>query len=402
MSRVIAVLGRTRGRALFIGVSAFLALAPAQPGSSQTTFTFGGYVKFDALSSNFHDGTVPNTSALRDFHFPGAIPVGGESDVFATLDYHAKESRFSFGTSTELDDGKQLRSYFELDFLLAGQGDERVSNSYNPRLRHAYFAYGGLLMGQTWTTFQILDIPDDLDFAGAAEGIIFNRQPQVRYSTGSWQFAIESSETTLTPYQESGRQDSGNAFFPDLIARYNLGWDGGNLSLAGILRQLNHEYDDDGTIRKQSTPGYGATFGGKLLVGERDDVRFQVSGGTGLGRYAALNFVNGAQIRDDRTLEPVPSVLGFVGYRHFWSERWRSNANLSAFRGDHDTSIVSDEVNRSAWSASVNVIYSPIPELHFGLELMRGTRTLENGAEGVFDRLQFSGRYDFRFSLTSD
>jgi hypothetical protein len=394
-------MGRAGSAYLIFGM--LLAASGIAPDSlmSQTTFTFGGYVKFDALSTHFYDGTVANTSVLRDIHFPGAIPVGGESDVFATLDYHAKESRFSLGTATELDNGKHLRSFFELDFLLAGQGDERVSNSYNPRLRHAYFAYGGLLMGQTWTTFQILDIPDDLDFAGAAEGIIFNRQPQVRYSTGNWQFAIESSETTLTPYLESGRQGSGNALFPDLVARYNVRWDRGNLSVAGILRQLNHEYDEDGTIRNESAPGYGGTFGGKLLVGERDDIRFQVSGGMGLGRYAALNFVNGAQIRDDRTIEAIPSALGFVGYRHFWSERWRSSANVSAFRADHDTSIVSDEVNRSAWSASVNLIYSPIPELHFGFELMRGTRKLENDVEGVFDRFQFSGRYDFRFSATS-
>jgi hypothetical protein len=383
-------------------LTCLLAVAGVTEASAQTTFSFAGYVKFDALTTNFLNGTVPNTSPLRDFHFPAAIPVGGGSDVFATLDYHAKESRFSLGTATELADGKQLRSYFELDFLLAGQGDERVSNSYNPRLRHAYFAYGGLLMGQTWTTFQILDIPDDLDFAGAAEGIIFNRQPQVRYSTGSWQFALESSETTLTPYGEAGRVESGNAFFPDLIARYNVAGEWGNLSLAGILRQLNHEYEDGETIRKESAPGFGGTVGGKFMVGERDDVRFQLSGGTGLGRYAALNLVNGAQIHDDKTIEPIRSVLGFVGYRHLWSARWRSNANVSLFQAEHDDGVVDGMVNRRAWSASVNLIYSPIPELHFGVELMTATRELHNEQKGRFDRFQFSGRYDFSFSITSE
>jgi hypothetical protein len=35
--------------------------------------------------------------------------------------------------------------------------------------------------------------------------------------------------------------------------------------------------------KKESTPGYGVTFGGKIIIGSQDDLRFQVSGGAGLG-----------------------------------------------------------------------------------------------------------------------
>ena len=181
----------------------------------------------------------------------------------------------------------------------------------------------------------------------------------------------------------------------------NLGGAPPNTDIGPAIGGVNHEYDDDGTVRKESTPGYGGTVGGKLLVGQRDDLRFQVSGGMGLGRYAALNFVNGAQIRDDEGLEAIPSVLGFVSYRHLWSERWRSSANVSAFRADHDTSIVSDGVTRSAWSASANLIYSPVPGMSVGLEFMRAERAVEDGRDGAMDRIQFSARYDFRFSATS-
>ena len=171
---------------------------------SQTTFKFGGYVKLDMMQSKFYNGEVAVGSPLRDFHFPADIPVGGKNEILATNDYHAKESRFNFGTETKVGD-HLVTSFVEMDFLLAGQGDERVSNSYNPRLRHFYFTYRGWLFGQTWTTFQILDIPDDLDFVGAADGIIFNRQPMIRFTTGSWQFAIENSETTLDPYGGGAR-----------------------------------------------------------------------------------------------------------------------------------------------------------------------------------------------------
>jgi hypothetical protein len=96
----------------------------------------------------------------------------------------------------------------------------------------------------------------------------------IRFTTGGWQLAIENAETTLDPYGEG----------PDLVARYNFGGAWGNLSIAGIFRQLNHEYEDSLMVtKKESTPGYGVTFGGKIKIGSQDDLRFQVSGGAGLG-----------------------------------------------------------------------------------------------------------------------
>lgn len=377
-----------------------VGLLAASTAQAQTTFTFKGYVKLDAMASKFHNGTVPLDGALRDFHFPAAIPVGAESDVFATNDYHAKESRFALETRTKVGD-KDLRAYVEMDFLLAGQGDERVSNSFNPRLRHFYFSYGRWLFGQTWTTFQVLDIPEDLDFAGAADGIIFNRQPQVRFTHGGLQLAAENAQTTLTPFGGGARLDSPSAFSPDFVARYNFGGEWGHLSVAGIVRSLNNEFEADGVARNEQAVGYGLSFGGLIKVGQRDDVRLQGTVGSGLGRYAALNFANGAAVREDQTLEPTPSYLGFVGYRHFWTDKLRSNVNVSGIAVDNDVALSGGGANRAAYSISANLIYSPIPQLYFGIELMRGWREVESGLKGKFDRFQFSAKYDFSFSATT-
>jgi hypothetical protein len=293
--------------------------------NAQTTFKFGGYVKLDMMSTSFNNGPVAVGSPLRDFHFPAAIPVGGTNNVFSSIDYHAKESRFNLGTETKLGD-HVLKAFVEMDFLLAGQGDERVSNSWNPRMRHFYFTYDNWLFGQTWTTFQILDIPEDLDFAGAADGIIFNRQPLIRYTMGPWQFAVENAETTLDPFGGGARIFSPSAFFPDLVARYNHKADFGHLSIAALLRQLNHEYEEDDVTKKNSTVGFGLTLGGKIKIGKKDDLRIQLSGGNGLGRYAALNFANAAVIKEDNSLKPIPSFLGFVSFRHIWNKDLRRNA----------------------------------------------------------------------------
>ncbi len=61
--------------------------------------------------------------------------------------------------------------------MLSGQGDERVSNSYAPRVRHAFFTYNNWLFGQTWMTFfNVGALPENLDFVGPAESTVFGRQ----------------------------------------------------------------------------------------------------------------------------------------------------------------------------------------------------------------------------------
>ena len=97
-----------------------------------------------------------------------------------------------------------------MDFLLPPGGNERVSNSYNPRLRHAFFTYGKWLFGQTWSTFQDVGaLPESVDFLAASDGIVFERQPMVRYSSAGWQFAIENPETTITPFGGGGKNCRG-------------------------------------------------------------------------------------------------------------------------------------------------------------------------------------------------
>ena len=361
-----------------------------------TVFRFGGYGKLDVLGTAYRDGDVEPESPLRDIHIPAAIPLGADFDN-DDLDFHVKESRFHFGTETTFGNGRKLTTYIELDFMLSKAGDERVSNSFNPRLRHFYATYDKWLFGQTWSTFMIVTLPDDLDFAGAAEGIVFNRQPMVRFTTGNWQFALENPESTATPFEggasrivtESGR-------LPDVVARYNFAPSWGSLSVAGILR--GHEYEVPAEGVDENTTGFGATVGGRIPVGTRDDIRFQLNAGKGLGRYLAMGSVNGVMLDAANRLHALPTVSGFVAYLHHWNDQWRSSVNFSALHASNDTDLTSEGANAEFWSASANVLYSPVPPLTIGLEFMHAERKLESGVRGRFDRLQFSARYDFDFT----
>ena len=383
-----------------VSAAAVAVLMLAVPLSAQTSFSFGGYVKLDVLNSKYHNGAPGPTSPLRDIHFPAAIPVGGENRVpFANLDFHAKESRFNLEVKTRFANDQVLRAFVEVDFLLSAQGDERISNSFSPRVRHFFFTYRNFLLGQTWSTFVILEpIVEDLDFGGTADGFIFGRQPQIRFTTGPWQFALENPETTLEPFQGGVRRIDEAAVIPDVIARHNFAGKWGTFAVAGMLRQLKNEYRSADTVEANYTLAFGFTAGGRINVGKRDDLRIQTSAGSGLGRYAAFGFANGAVIDSVREPQAIRSVLGFVGYRHFWTDRLRSNLNVSGIYVDNDAALTGDAANRAAYSFSINLIYSPLPALDFGVELMRGVREIESGANGKFDRLQFSGRYAFGFS----
>ena len=372
----------------------FLSIAQAE-----TEFKFGGFIKADLIASDYRDGSVPATSALRDFYIPSLVPVGGD-DGGSQVDFHAKETRFNFGTESDLENGHRLKTFLEFDFMLSDAGDERVSNSYQPRMRHAYFSYDKYLFGQTWSTFMIVNLPDNLDFIGVPEGVVFERQTQFRFSVGPWQFSLENPETTVTPYQGGARIVTGSSAIPDLIARYNFGGDWGDLSVAGIYRQLS--YDEPITAIDSTTSAYGLTFGGTIKIGSQDDLRFAVTNGSGLGRYVGLNFVNGAVLDANNELEAIDTTNGFIGYLHHWNDRWRSSFDIAAFEADNNASLTGTGVNKSASSISVNLLYSPDPKLTFGVELMRGNRELESGVDGAFNRVQFSAKYNFSFSATTN
>jgi len=355
-------------------------------------YKFGGYVKADVMYSDFGGGPVPSDSAGRDFYIPVTIPVGSEGNSY--LDFSAKETRINFRTDHTLDNGARLGAFIEVDFLKSGHGNERISNSYNPRLRHAFLTYNNWLFGQTWMTlFNVAALPENLDFIGPSESTIFGRQVMIRYSNGPWQFALENPETTITPYGGGDRIVADNNLVPDGVLRYNHKGEWGSFTVAGILRQLAYENSETGFDDK--TTGYGISLSGKLPIGAKDDFRWMASTGKGLGRYIGLNTANGAVLDEDGNLHTIGSSGIFGSYRHFWNEKWRSNLTLGYLAVDNDVELAGLNTTRKASSLHVNLIYRPQPRLDFGVEFLYADRELESSDNGNLKRFQFSARYAY-------
>lgn len=380
--------------------SASPATTPAATPASSTRFTYKGYVKADALFSKFSAGEVAETSGLRDFYLPSAIPVGTapSSTVF---DVHAKQSRLIFGTETPAN-GKSVKTHIELDFMSAVDGNERVSNGYEPELRQAFVQYDRWLVGQAWSNFQdTAALPDSLDFIGPTEGTVFSRQTQLRYTAGGLSVSAENAETAITGFTgtctttptNTCNFTSGDNRLPDITARYVWKGDFGHLSLGALLRELATH--DGTTGKKENESGVGVSFSGKIRLGEGNDVRFMATTGSGIGRYVGLNIVNDVVQDATGALEAIDLTAGFVALHHQWSPRLRSMGSLSMFTADNPVAKTGLTTTKSVESMMANLIWSPLDRLDVGIELSHATRETEDGKDGDMDRVQFSSKYSF-------
>ncbi|MEL6540050.1 MAG: DcaP family trimeric outer membrane transporter [Pseudomonadota bacterium] len=369
--------------------------APTQDGFNvgKTKITYDGYVKFDAISQRTSGGQLPNNSILRDFLIPVAIPVGGEASGFDT-DFSARQTRFMFKTETDVGTDHKLTGLIELDFNVTAGGNERISNSFVPRIRNALINYDNWTFGQGWSTFQNVGaLPDTLDFIGVTPGTVFDRQPLIRYTNGGLQIAVEQPETVITS-QTGARVLAGDDQLPDVVGRYNWSGDWGNFTAAGIVRQLHVSTDDLMGVDDDAW-GYGLSLSGKVKVGEKDDFRFMATAGDGLGRYIGLNIVNDAAIKMDGTLDPIFTYSGFAAYRHVWADNLRSNVAGSYFKADNPVALTTNQVTDESWNAFANLIWSPVGPINIGIELMYAERILEDGRSGNLQRIQFSTQYNF-------
>ena len=213
-------------------------------GNSDGRFSYGGFIKVDAMVTDTSDGEIADGSAGRLFYLPGAIPVGGVDESSADIDTHAQFSRFWFAADGEVQ-GHKTRAYLEFDLFGGGSsnlGNQASTNTHALTLRQAYVSWDKWLAGQTWSNFQdVAALPDAVDFVGPTEGTTFVRQAQLRYTSGPFSVALENPQTVVGSYRSTTRTTSDDGTLPDVSARYTNKGDWGHFSVAGLARQLRHE-----------------------------------------------------------------------------------------------------------------------------------------------------------------
>ena len=366
---------------------------------AETQYKFGGYIKFDAIFSQYSD-TQRAGNVGDDFLVPSTIAVGdgsGEGDM--VFDSNAKFSRINFKTTTDTDVGDVV-SFIEMDFN-AGN-DERLTNQASNGLRHAFLAWNkadgsSVTAGQTWSTFfNVGALPEAVDFVGPTSGTIFVRQPQIRYTLpmagGKLMVAAENPSSGFNDDRGSATANSNNIddnTMPDFIGRFDASAGSLSYSAALMLRQIAY---NDGT-NDESEMGYAVSLSGKYAMNNGDDVKFMLSSGA-LGRYIALNAFRDGGIEADGSIDLNNVTGGFVAYKHMWSPQMRSTVSYAFADADNSDAITSD-VTKSINNMYVNLMYSPTKQLTFGGEYILAERETESGANGDLSRIQFTSKLSF-------
>ena len=414
--RADAALAQARTAELAASVSAIhvapaAALAAPAPAAAPadgfkvgaTTVKLGGFLKTTVDFTRWNNGDVATGNLGRDFYLPQSTPIGGVRESVDN-DYNAKQTRLWMTTETAVN-GHVLKGYVEGDFQTSPgtQGNERTTNGYNFALRRAYLQYDKLTVGEDWTTFQnVAMLPESTDFIGPTEGIVFARQPLVRYSypmskTTTLHVAVENPETASANLGSPTLIENDDDSIPDFVVRLNQSFASGEVSVAGIVRQLSV---DNGAIDDTSS-GYGLSVAGKINLdkAKRYEWKFMATYGSGIGRYVGLNFAPDAVfVPATGQLKNVDILGGYSALKVNWTPKLRSTLTGSIQTVDYDSGLALASLanfNKQAWSVSANLFFSPVKGLDLGAEYRHGIREVVSGADGSLDRLEFLAKYSF-------
>ena len=162
---------------------------PPPPPPERVKVTLGGFIAAETVWRQRNQVNDIGTSF-------GAIPYPF-SPLYNEHEFHgtARQSRISLLVEGNIDPYQKLSGYYESDFLGVGNtSNYNESNSWAPRLRHAYFTYDNsgwgfhILAGQTWSlltqnqvgiTPRKENIPLTID-ANYVVGFNYIRQWQIR------------------------------------------------------------------------------------------------------------------------------------------------------------------------------------------------------------------------------
>lgn len=338
---------------------------------SDVSFKFGGYFKLDVI----HDFDAIGSEDSFD---PRTIPTDGSEGENTQV--HARQTRFNVDvrTPTELGD---VRLFAEVDFF---------SDQNGLRLRHAYATLGGLLVGQTWTTFMDEDvIPPTLDFEEPSAYVMV-RVAQVRWTqplAEDWYiaFGLEAPDSEIDTMPVPGdREDP----YPDLTSRLRWTHGIGHVQLSGWGGYARFRPDTNGT---NDALLWSVMITGAFDVFRKDRFLYQAAVGRGLARYRG-GLV--AAPDADGHLDALPVAAFMVSYEHYWTDALSSNLCYSVAH-ESNTDGQTDGDLKTVRYAGVNLVYRFLSWAWVGVEYLYGFRRNRDDADGEANRVMVS----FRFNL---
>ena len=325
------------------------------------------------------------------------------------LSFGVRQSRLGFKSYIPTKMG-ELQTRFEFD--LFGVGNNVGQTAFH--LLYAYAELGMFGAGHHWSLFSDIDgFPNTLEYWGPV-GLSLCKNVQFRFIPiqGNTRLAIALERPGASAdegiYADRIELDDVKPHFnlPDLTAEFRQTREWGYVELAGVLRKI--EWIDLGTDQYDLSGkaiGWGFNLSTNLKLSDKDLFRGQAVFGQGIE-----NLMNdaptdiGIQNNFNDPVKPVEGVAlpvsGFTVYiDHRWNEKLSSSAGISAVE-IQNSDAQSVNAFRSGKYASVNLLYTPIPNLLAGTEIIWINRhNFNDGWSSSSTKIQISVKYRFANSF---
>jgi hypothetical protein len=391
----------------------------AQNAETDKTMEIFGFIQMDSgydfgrMNPDWYDTMRPTQILDKE---------GNEYENPGVFFMSVRQTTFGIKNYMDTPMGK-LKTHFEFD--LFGMGKEVGNTAF--RLKHAYAELGKFGAGQTNSLFTDTDVyPNIVEFMGP-NALPFLRNVQIRYTpimnkNHSFAVALERPGATADQGQygagfiyASVLEDVKARFsLPDFTAEYRYSDSWGYLELAGIIRSIkwednnNDQYDLSG-----SAVGWGLSLTTRLKLASSVIFHGALTTGAGIQNY--MNDADadiGIKRQYDNLNSPIKGIaipmLGVVTYFDInWSQKFSSAIGYSILKNNTTEAQLSTAYEAGQY-ASVNLLYSPVKNCILGPELQWGMRQNNDfagdpqfnlpaakGNSGNDVKLQFSFRYTF-------
>jgi hypothetical protein len=411
MAAMTDTAARLLGQAVSVALLSSAAAAPLQAAEAERSFEIYGFAEADAIydfgrmDPDWDDAYRPSKIANPE----GEYGSDGQASV------SVKQSRFGVkGTMPTAEGHSPITFKFEFD--LFGVGSDAGQTTF--RLRHAYGEWGSLLAGQTNSIFMDIDVfPNVIDYWGP-DGMVFWRNVQIRWTPwktehSSFAIGLEEPSNDVDPGQirefdpTLGTNLQSDEKVPNLAAHWRTSGDWGHVQVAGILRDLG--YDTKGTeangfsnTPKGSVTGWGVNLSGSINVFDKDKILLQYVYGHGIASYmndGGMDLSAKGRLPTDTdsgnvSAEAIP-LTGIVAYYdHYWNDRFSTSFGYSTTFVDN-TNLQDPGTYKSGQYASANLLYTPVPNVMIGGEVLWGDLEVFRGDTQDDVRVQFSVKYSW-------
>lgn len=292
----------------------------------------------------------------------------------------AKTTRLGLDFKTSVN-GAEVGGKLESDF--AGTNDSF-------RIRQAYLTYENWLIGQTQSNFLSNHAPFMIDFSTNVGGGT-TRLPMVRYGFD----LTPATQLFLAAEKPNSSAEDIKSSVPTLTAKLAHNFDDkkGNAS----ARALVEVYKDEDVNKRKA--GWGLAAGTTYQVLDPLKATLDVSYTKGVNGILYGTNANAAFVDDEgnRNIEQNEIWAVQTGLTYSILSNLKTSLGYGALFADKDSDYadLNEAANKEVQQAWLNLVYSPVKPLEFGIEYVNGERKTFNNEKFKDNRIGLMSKYSF-------